>query len=51
MFLNQLTAEDPQVADAIEQELSRQRSSNRINRFRKLCFSCGNGGNGFSPDQ
>ena len=27
MFLNQLTAEDPQVADAIEQELSRQRSS------------------------
>lgn len=27
MFLNQPTAEDPQVADAIEQELSRQRSS------------------------
>ncbi len=27
MFLNQLAAEDPQVADAIEQELSRQRSS------------------------
>ena len=27
MFLNQLTAEDPQVTDAIEQELSRQRSS------------------------
>lgn len=27
MFLNQLTAEDPQVADAIGQELSRQRSS------------------------
>ena len=27
MFLNQLTAEDPQVVDAIEQELSRQRSS------------------------
>lgn len=27
MFLNHLTAEDPQVADAIGQELSRQRSS------------------------
>ncbi len=27
MFLEQLSAEDPQVADAIEQELSRQRSS------------------------
>lgn len=27
MFLGQLTAQDPQVADAIEQELSRQRSS------------------------
>lgn len=27
MFLNQLAAEDPQVADAIEQELLRQRSS------------------------
>ena len=27
MFLDQLAAEDPQVADAIDQELSRQRSS------------------------
>ncbi len=51
MLYDYLAAEDPQIADAIGQELSRQRSTIELIASENIAFTCRNVGNGHCAKQ